>query len=175
MGSLLVITGPPGSGKSTLAELVAARSARSVLVEGDALFGFLAEGKIPPWLPEADEQNRVVVEASGLVAGRFVAGGYDTVLDGMIGPWFLPTFQQATGLDEFDWLVLMPSETTCRHRVETRGRASFGDLEATSKMHHEFSTADIDRRHVLDSGTDSPAELADIVAEHRSTGRLRVR
>lgn len=81
MESLLVVTGPPGSGKSTLAAVVAARSPRSVLVEGDAFFGFLAEGSIPPWLPESNEQNRLVTEACGLAAGRFTTGGYDTVFD----------------------------------------------------------------------------------------------
>jgi energy-coupling factor transporter ATP-binding protein EcfA2 len=100
MGSLLVVTGPPGSGKSTLAAVLAARSSPSALVEGDAIFSFLAEGRIPPWLPESHDQNRVVTEACGLTAGRFCAGGYDTVYDGIVGPWFLPTFHEASGVDE---------------------------------------------------------------------------
>ena len=53
MGSLLIVTGPPGAGKSTVAKLLAASMPRSVLVQGDAFFGFLANGAIDPWLPES--------------------------------------------------------------------------------------------------------------------------
>lgn len=175
MESLLVVTGPPGSGKSTLATVVAARSSRSVLVEGDAFFGFLAEGSIAPWLPESNEQNHTVIEACGLAAGRFVTGGYDTVVDGIIGPWFLPTFHEASGIESLDWVVLMPTEEICRQRVEQRARAGFADLDATSRMHHEFSTSAIDDRHLLDSGSMTPDELADVVATRRSNEGLQVR
>lgn len=174
MSSLLVVTGPPGSGKSTFAKLMATRSTRSVLVEGDAFFGFLAEGQIPPWLPESSDQNRAVVEASGLATGRFVADGYDTTFDGIIGPWFLPAFQSASGVTELDWVVLLPSEVICRTRVKERARASFKDLAATSKMHREFTAAAIDPRHVVDSGGVSPEMLVDIVETRRSDGALRV-
>ena len=34
-------------------------------------------------------QNLVVIEAFSEAARRFVAGGYDVIVDGIIGPWFL--------------------------------------------------------------------------------------
>ena len=61
--SLLVVTGPPGAGKSTVARLVSQRLDSSVLVEGDAFFGFMDQGAIAPWLAEADAQNEIVVGA----------------------------------------------------------------------------------------------------------------
>ena len=75
MGSLLVISGPPGSGKSTVAKLLAARFDPSVLVEGDAFFGFLARGAVPPWLPESNRQNHVVTEAAAYLR----EGGVDNL------------------------------------------------------------------------------------------------
>jgi energy-coupling factor transporter ATP-binding protein EcfA2 len=71
MGSLLIVTGPPGAGKSTVAKLLADSMPRSVLVEGDAFFGFLANGAIDPWLPESHEQNTVVTKAAGKATGEW--------------------------------------------------------------------------------------------------------
>ena len=46
----------------------------SVLVEGDAVFGFLASGAIEPWLPASSAQNEIVTEAAAACAGRFARG-----------------------------------------------------------------------------------------------------
>lgn len=121
MASLLVVTGPPGAGKSTVARVLAERFDPSVLVEGDAFFAFLARGAIPPWLPESNEQNEIVTTAAASAAGRYSAGGYTTVYDGVVGPWFLPTFVAATGLNRLDYVVLQPSVERCLDRVATRG------------------------------------------------------
>ena len=50
MGFLLIVSGPPGAGKSTVSRRLADSFDPSVLVEGDAFFGFLASGAIQPWL-----------------------------------------------------------------------------------------------------------------------------
>ena len=162
MGSLLVVTGPPGAGKSTLARAVAERFDQSVLVEGDAFFGFLARGAVPPWLPEANEQNDVVVRAAAAAAGRFAAEGYATVYDGVIGPWFLPTFARASGLERLHYVVLLPSLETCVSRVATRQGHGFTDEPATRKMHGEFVGAEVDRRYVL---ADPPDDIAIVALE----------
>jgi hypothetical protein len=132
----LSVSRPPGAGKSTVARLLAGPSAvaawadppatsedappgddgRSALVEGDAFFGFLARGAVAPWLPGSQEQNEIVTRAAATTAGRFAAEGYDTVFDGMVGPWFLPTFAEATGLDRLDYVVLLPSCDACEDR-----------------------------------------------------------
>jgi hypothetical protein len=95
--SIIVITGPPGAGKTTVAQSLAQRFERSVLIEGDAFFGFLERGSSEPWTPEADYQNDVVIRAGASAAGQYVNGGYTTVYEGVVGPWFLPTFAAATG------------------------------------------------------------------------------
>jgi chloramphenicol 3-O-phosphotransferase len=74
VGSLLVITGPPGAGKSTVAKALADAADRSVLVEGDAFFAFLANGRIDPWLAGSYEQNTIVTEAAAAAALRFALG-----------------------------------------------------------------------------------------------------
>ena len=92
VGRRVVVTGPPGAGQSAVAGILAKRARRSVLVDGDACFGFLTSGAIQPWLREVNDQNDVVIQAAASAAGTYAAGGYETIDDGVGGPWFLPTF-----------------------------------------------------------------------------------
>lgn len=161
MGSLLVVTGPPGAGKSTVAQALAGNAARSVLVEGDAFFGFLASGSIEPWLPESNDQNTVVTRAAASAAGTFASAGYLTIYDGVVGPWFLSTFGAASGLDRLEYVILLPSVETCVRRVMTRRGHGFADEPATRKMHAEFSAAGVADRHVL---RDPPEDIDALVA-----------
>ena len=149
MESLLVVTGPPGAGKSTIARLLATESGPSVLVEGDAFFGFLATGRIEPWRAESNEQNTIVIQAAAKAAGTFVRGGFATVYDGVVGPWFLDTFLEATGLDALDYAILLPTVEQCVARVMARTGHEFADEGATRTMHAEFERAAPSPRHVL--------------------------
>ena len=162
MAFLVVITGPPGAGKSTVAGLLAAEFDKSALVEGDAFFAFLAAGAIEPWLPAAHRQNEVVIRAAAAAAGRYAAGGYSTVYDGVLGPWFLADFAAATALDHLHYAVLLPSEERCVAQVSARTGHGFTDEAATRHMHQDFARAGIDQRHVL---ADSPGPADETVAE----------
>jgi hypothetical protein len=81
----------------------------------------------------------VVIEAAASAAGRFAAGGYTVVYDGVLGPWFLPAFAHATGLDRLCYVVLLPSEEVCLARVAGRTGHGFTDPDATRRMHREFA------------------------------------
>lgn len=172
MGTLLVVTGPPAAGKSTVAQVLVRAAERSVLVEGDSFFAFLATGAVEPWLPESNEQNTVVVKAAASAAGTFTRGGYTTIYDGVIGPWFLPTFAAATGLDRLDYVMLLPRVETCVQRVLTRRHHDFSDEAATRKMHAEFASARIADRHVLRDPPNEVAEVSALIESARSTGQL---
>jgi cytidylate kinase len=175
MGSLLVITGPPGAGKSKVARAVAAAADHSVLVEGDAFFAFLANGRIDPWLAGSNEQNTVVIEAAAAAAGRFARGSYTTVYDGVIGPWFLATFAEATGLESLDYVILLPSVERCVQQVAERTGHGFTDEAATRKMHRQFAETPIARRHVLADPWNSVDAIVDRVSASLGRGDLRYR
>jgi adenylate kinase family enzyme len=175
VSSLLVITGPPGAGKSTVAALVVARLEPSVLVEGDAFFAFVDERSfVSPWLPESQRQNEVVIDAAAAAAGRFATGGYDTVYDGVVGPWSLERFLAASGLPEVHYALLLPTVEDCVDRVAARRDHGFTDETATRKMHAEFAHAVVANRHVLRDGASasSAASLADDVLARFRAGSL---
>ena len=175
MRGLILVTGPPGAGKSTVAAALAARSDPSVLVAGDAFFGFLATGAIAPWLPKSQMQNEVVTRAAARATGEFVAGGFTTVFDGMVGPWFLPTFAAAVGVPVLDYVILLPSVERCLARVATRHDHGFDDPDATRKMHRAFSAAPVDPRHVLVDPPQGVDAVADLIAAGAADGRFAYR
>ena len=90
-GRIIVITGSPGTGKTTTVSTVAKESdlEKSVHMHTDDFYHYLSKGAIPPHLPESNEQNLIVIEAFLEAAKRYARGGYDVIVDGIVGPWFL--------------------------------------------------------------------------------------
>ncbi len=172
MAPLVVLTGPPGAGKSTVGELLAGSFERSALVGGDAFYGFLARGAIIPWEDAATGQNEVCTAAAGAACGRFAAGGFTVVFDGMVGPWFLSQFLAATGLPALDYAVLLPPEELVVERVRTRVGHGFRDEAAARHMHREFVRSDPDPRHLI-TVADGPDQIAAAIAARLAAGSLR--
>lgn len=121
-GRITIITGSPGTGKSTVADKAAMESdmEKSVCIRTDDFFHYLKKGAIPPHLPESNAQNGVVIEAFLETAKRFVKGGYDVYVDGIVGPWFLePWLGAAREGYDVHYIVLRASrEITLRRAVE---------------------------------------------------------
>lgn len=173
MGSLLIVTGPSGAGESNVAKLLASSTSPSVLVAGDAFFGFLASGAIDPWLPESHEQDTVVTRAAGKATGEFVAGGFAVIYEGVIGPWFLDTSVAMAGLTEVDYAVLLPTVEVCQERVAARRGQGFTDTRAAASMHRQFTDAALEPRHLIRDHGQTPDEIADSIRRAVSTGTLR--
>jgi energy-coupling factor transporter ATP-binding protein EcfA2 len=172
VAELIVVTGPPGAGKSTVAKSIARMFGLSALVAGDSFFGFLDQGAVPPWLPEANGQNRTVIRAAASAAGALADGGYTVVFDGVVGPWLLPEFAITTGLDRLHYVVLMPEERLCVQRVKSRVGHGFTDLAATRHMYAQFADAALDRRHLLMRPPDDPEATAAIIVGLMGRGEL---
>ena len=102
MEGVMALSGPPGAGKSTIAGRLAEAFDRCVVIDGDGFFRSVRSGWIPPWRPEADPQNQTIIRAIGAASRPFAEAGYATIVDGVIGPWFLPVLREELKACHFD-------------------------------------------------------------------------
>jgi predicted kinase len=168
VGEVIVVSGPPGSGKSTVAKLLSERYDPSALVVGDAFFSFLARGAIDPWLPEADAQNRVVLDAAAAACGR-LSEGCTVVYDGVLWPPYLWEFTKMVGRPIHDAVLLPPLEV-CLERVRTRADHPFSDEAAATHMWRSFD-AKRGSLHTLDTAG-SPADVAGDITTLVASGTI---
>ena len=82
----------------------------------DDFYHSLFKGAIPPYLPESQEQNLMVIEAFLEAAKRYVRGGYDVMVDGIIGPWFLDPWVK-TAQDNYELNVIDTTDLSIEETV----------------------------------------------------------
>lgn len=185
-GAVLVITGPPGSGKSTVAPLVAEQIGGLVAcIEADWFWTTLKGGYIEPWRPESNHQNETILRAVTSAAAALASGGYQVVIDGVIGPWHLPiagSLLQTDGID-LDYAVLRPDLATCLARAEERALEpprvpGHPALRASGPIRHmweQFSDLGDLGAHVIDTTAQDLASTVGLLVRLRAAGSLRVR
>jgi hypothetical protein len=132
-------------------------------VQGDVFFAFVARGYIDPWLAESHEQNTVVTEATARATSVFARGGFTTIFDGMVGPWFLPTFLGVAEVDRVHYAVLLPAVETCVARVMGRTDHGFREEDVTRQMHASFADGGVDPRSVIDAEPEAPAVAEEVL------------
>ena len=168
-GRIIVITGSPGTGKTTTASIVAKESNmdKSVHMHTDDFFHYLSKGAIPPHLPESNEQNLVVIEAFLEAAKRYARGGYDVIVDGIVGPWFLEPWRALVREDyEVHYIVLRASkEETMKRAVERSKLDRKTNVELVETMWEQFCNLGIYESNVIETTTYSIQEAVFSVKE----------
>ena len=173
-GRIIVITGSPGTGKTTTASIVAKESNmdKSVHMHTDDFFHYLSKGAISPHLPESNEQNLVVIEAFLEAAKRYARGGYDVIVDGIVGPWFLEPWTALVREDyEVHYIVLRASkEETMKRAVERSKLDRKTNVELVETMWEQFCNLGIYESNVIETTTYSIQEAVFAVKEKISSG-----
>lgn len=174
-----MLSGPPGVGKSTVARLLADGGKLGdavVRLHTDDFWGFIRRGAVPPFLPEARRQNATVV---GVIAGAavgYAAGGYEVVVDGVVGPWFVDVYREAARAAGVaaHYAVLRPDERTTLERGTTRTDHPLTDPGPIRAMYAQFTDLGPYEPHALDTTGLTAEESAEAMREALEAGHLRL-
>lgn len=174
MNEIVIVTGSPGSGKSTTARTVAATFGKAVHLHTDDFWHYIVSGAIPPYLPEADNQNQTVLRAIANVAHEYAAGGFTVFVDGIVGPWMLHHFRTVTaGADHLrlHYIVLRPSKTVAVERAQARTAPNaLVDQSPIEQMWDQFSSLGDLERHMIENAHHTPTETHDAVVRAITSG-----
>ena len=180
-GTLLLLTGSPGCGKTTVAPLVADRHEPSACLDIDWFFAKLRRGATEPWRPGSHAQNRIVLRAAAEAVTTFATGGYFTVGEGILYPFMLDLFAEASGPHglALNYAVLRAPVHVVQQRVQDRRSepihvAALADAAVVDDLWEQFERHGVEERHRVDSGTRSPKDVAAEIGRRMEAGEFRL-
>jgi cytidylate kinase len=163
MASITIVSGGLGTGKTTLSRALAQTEAAGLHLVADTFFQFPAH-LLDPTTPASHAQNTAIMKALGRAAAAFVEGGYDVFLDGVVGPWFLPTLRgEWDGVARVEYVLLQATLEEALARVLRR------DGPATA-MHKAFAAVQGYARHVIETTGRTAEEVRAECMERRRCG-----
>jgi hypothetical protein len=169
MKSVIMLSGPVGAGKTTVArELVSRMQGEVAYIEGDEFWSFLTKtGNL------GRRDNFPIILRSMTAASLPMArSGYDVVLDFSIPPDFLPIALKILKDTPLDFVVLLPSLSTCEQRAANRSEGVIADYDRYRGFYAMFIKAP--ERYIVSDDNADAVTLASRILEGMGTHRFRV-
>ena len=171
MSNLLVVTGPPGAGKSTVAALVAERASAACSSRATPSSASSRVVRSTRGCGSRTRRTRSSPVRPARRPARFALGGFDTVYDGVVGPWFLPAFAAAdrSRASSTTWCCSRRRDVPAPGRHAARHTGS-----ATSRRRARCTPSSPRRRSIRDTcprrPPPTPAAVADAVVARWRAG-----
>jgi cytidylate kinase len=172
VASLTIVSGSPGAGKTTLSSRLAKGAVDGLHIPSDLFYSFPAN-PIDPTLPESRSQNEAIILALGASSAVFLESGYDVFVDGIVGPWFLPTLLEAIPRQfPVAYLLLTVTQEEALSRVRDReGRGLSAKVRSTRSS---FAESEQYEDHKLDTTHLDAESVYRIVERRLARGEFRL-
>lgn len=161
---LYIITGPAGVGKSTISRKIAQSLDRSVLIEGDDIYGQIIGGYIQPW----EEGNyldtfwKVCLDMMKI----YLEDGFDVVFNYIVLPDQIDRIRKHFEGYKIRFIVLMVDEETVIARDSQRPK----DLQMKERsivLLNDFRSYGYREEHILDTSHMTPDQTAVAATDDR--------
>jgi cytidylate kinase len=172
MAAITIVSGGLGTGKTTLCKALAQAEPTGLRLHfvTDTFYQFPAH-PLDPTTPESRAQNTTIMKAIGRATAAFVEGGYDVFLDGVVGPWFLPTLlREWDAIARVAYVILQATLAEALARVLRRdGPETSARVHA---MHEAFAGVEGYAQHCIDTTARSAEEVRTAFIERHRRGEF---
>lgn len=173
MPPITLLTGPAAAGKNAIAHVYATQfRERCAVIDNDLVRWMLRNPHLAPWPTDppgspAQAQHRLGIRHCCMLAGSFVAEGYEVVIGDVVGDALARYYRDLLAAHDFRIVLLLPTWEEVLRRLRARP-PTITEAEAALLYEQQAQLREYDWR--LDNSALSVEEAARWLAGQRSPG-----